>query len=85
MASQRVPASLLAAERLQRRQYEEALRAIAELNAHDDPEGWNEWGEASCFNKAQELARKALGLTTEEIEALELAAIERNRLGVRRG
>ncbi len=85
MASQRVPASYLAAERTRRRRYQEALRAITELSAHDDPEGWNEWGEASCFNKAQELARKALGVTTEEIDALELAAIERNRLGVRRG
>lgn len=40
-----------------------ALQAVADLHpAHDSKEGFNEWGEADCFNQAQALARKALGI-----------------------
>jgi hypothetical protein len=39
----------------------DALTQIAALDAaKDSEEGWNEWGEAECFHKAQEIARKAL-------------------------
>lgn len=39
-----------------------ALLKIAALNPEDDSEeGFNEWGEADCFNKAQAIAREAVG------------------------
>lgn len=60
MGSNRVPASLLAKERRERQKYEAALRAIIALDAHDDSEGWNEWGESNCFHKVQKLAQEAL-------------------------
>lgn len=42
--------------------YMEALKSISILDPETDSEhGWNEWGEADCFNQAQEIARKALG------------------------
>ena len=38
------------------------LLVIAAMNPEvDSAEGFNEWGEAECFNKAQALARDALG------------------------
>ena len=39
-----------------------ALLKIAALDpAVDSEEGFNEWGEADCFNKAQAIAREAVG------------------------
>lgn len=39
----------------------EALRTITTLDPDkDSTEGFNEWGEADCFNKAQTIARAAL-------------------------
>jgi hypothetical protein len=42
-------------------EYKLALERIVALNPADDSdEGYNEWGEADCFNKSQEIARKVL-------------------------
>ena len=42
----------------------DALRRISELDAEQDSEhGWNEWGEADCFNQAKEIANTALAKT----------------------
>ncbi|HZF98289.1 MAG TPA: hypothetical protein VEY92_08615 [Pseudoxanthomonas sp.] len=39
----------------------EALTEIAALDPREDSlEGFNEWGEAECFEKAQSIARAAL-------------------------
>lgn len=39
----------------------DALVKITELDPEkDSTEGYNEWGEAECFNKAQKLAREVL-------------------------
>jgi hypothetical protein len=47
-----------------------ALNKIAALNPEtDSSEGCNEWGEADCFNKAQDIARGALGLSTADAVA----------------
>jgi hypothetical protein len=41
--------------------YEDALKKIAEMDAErDSVEGYNEWGEADCFNQARELAQRTL-------------------------
>jgi hypothetical protein len=38
-----------------------ALDRIAALDPSvDSDQGWNEWGEADCFDKAQEIAKAAL-------------------------
>jgi len=38
-----------------------ALEAIATLDPkHDSEDGYNEWGEAECFTKAQVIAQAAL-------------------------
>lgn len=38
-----------------------ALNAIAQLDPrHDSEDGWNEWGCATCFHKAQVIANEAL-------------------------
>jgi hypothetical protein len=40
----------------------DALEQIAALHPDkDSDEGYNEWGEAECFRKAQRIANKALG------------------------
>lgn len=40
-----------------------ALARIVALDPEkDSPEGRNEWGEADCFNKAQDIAREGLGM-----------------------
>lgn len=39
----------------------DALERIAALDpAEDSDQGYNEWGEADCFNKSQDMARAAL-------------------------
>jgi len=39
----------------------EALKKIAAIDAEKDSEhGWNEWGEADCFQQAKIIARDAL-------------------------
>lgn len=39
----------------------EALERIVSLNpSEDSSEGYNEWGEADCFNQAQKIANEAL-------------------------
>ena len=41
--------------------YYKALKRIANLDAaNDSEEGYNEWGEADCFNQAQMIAKHAL-------------------------
>jgi hypothetical protein len=41
--------------------YRDALERIAALDPETDSEdGMNEWGEADCFGKAQEIAKQAL-------------------------
>ncbi len=41
--------------------YRAALERIAALNpAEHSDEGYNEWGEASCFHQSREIARLAL-------------------------
>jgi hypothetical protein len=43
----------------------EALSRIAALDPEQDTdEGFNEWGEALCFNKAQDIARAAIAKAT---------------------
>jgi hypothetical protein len=39
---------------------EKALREISQLDPSDTKNGFNEWGEAECFNKAQDLAKRAM-------------------------
>jgi hypothetical protein len=42
--------------------YRHTLEAIARLDPEkDSPKGFNEWGEADCFNKAQAMASEVLG------------------------
>lgn len=48
------------------KQVRAALERIAALNPDkDSKEGWNEWGEADCFDQAQAIARRALDGQTE--------------------
>jgi len=44
----------------ERNRYRKALRKIWRLNPADTSEGCNEWGEALCFQLAQDIAYKAL-------------------------
>jgi len=44
----------------ERKRYQKALKKIRRLNPADSPEGYNEWGEAYCFQRAQDLASEAL-------------------------
>jgi hypothetical protein len=46
--------------------YFQALKRIAEMDAHDSPDGYNEWGEASCFQECQKIACEALGRPVPE-------------------
>lgn len=46
--------------RRERNCYKKALKKIRLLNPADTEEGYNEWGEALCFNRAQEIANEAL-------------------------
>jgi hypothetical protein len=61
-----IPLMDKAADELDRLQAEnEALRKALDRIAALDPsvdsdQGWNEWGEADCFDKAQEIAKAAL-------------------------
>jgi hypothetical protein len=45
-----------------------ALQAIADLDARDSDEGFNEWGEADCFHKAQKIANNILSAANAGIE-----------------
>ena len=39
----------------------DALQKIADLDpSEDSEEGYNEWGEADCFNQAKKIANEAL-------------------------
>ena len=51
----------------ERSRYRKALKKIRRLNPADSPEGYNEWGEAYCFNQAQDIAGEALGDPTRMI------------------
>ena len=52
------------AERCER--LEAALRRIATMNAaYDSDYGFNEWGEADCFNQVRVLAAEALSENNE--------------------
>jgi hypothetical protein len=42
----------------------DALQNIADLDAAESPEGFNEWGEAWCFTRAQEFAKAELSKET---------------------
>lgn len=44
----------------ERNRYRKALKKIRRMNPADSPEGYNEWGEAYCFQRAQDLAGEAL-------------------------
>ena len=45
----------------------EALERIANLDpSYDSTEGFNEWGEADCFNQAQQIASEALKIQNTE-------------------
>lgn len=47
---------------IEKNSFAAALQAIADLHPEkDSKEGFNEWGEADCFNQAQSMARKTLG------------------------
>lgn len=47
-------------------QLQEALRAILALNPADTDEGYNEWGEAECFCKAQRIALDTMKALNKE-------------------
>lgn len=48
---------------IEKNSFAAALQAIAYLHPEkDSKEGFNEWGEADCFNQAQSMARKTLGM-----------------------
>ena len=50
--------------------YKAALLAIAALDPEkDSDEGFNEWGQAHCFNMAQDIAKAALAAEAEQQEA----------------
>ncbi len=51
----------------ERNRYQKALKKIRRLNPADSPEGYNEWGEAYCFNQAQDIVSEALGDPTRMI------------------
>lgn len=51
----------------ERNRYRKALKKIRRLNPADSPEGYNEWGEAYCFNQAQDIVSEALGNPTRMI------------------
>lgn len=44
----------------ERKRYRKALREIQRLNPAHTQEGYNEWGEAYCFQRAQVIADEAL-------------------------
>lgn len=49
--------------------YRAVLERIAALDpATDSEEGFNEWGEADCFNKAQAMARAVLAPPNVPVE-----------------
>ena len=55
------PGRLKAALRAEIERLREVLAKITALDPDvDSEEGMNEWGEADCFNKAQQIARAAL-------------------------
>ena len=43
-----------------RNRYRKALRKILQLRPEDTQEGYNEWGEAYCFQCARNIAKDAL-------------------------
>lgn len=49
----------------ERNRYRKALKKIRRLNPVDSPEGYNEWGEAYCFQRAKDLASEALAPSIE--------------------
>lgn len=49
----------------ERNRYQKALKKIRRLNPADSPEGYNEWGEAYCFQRAKDLASEALAPSIE--------------------
>lgn len=51
----------------ERSRYRKALKKIRRLNPADSPEGYNEWGEAYCFQRAQDIAGEALVSSVEPV------------------
>jgi len=51
----------------ERSRYRKALKKIRRLNPADSPEGYNEWGEAYCFQRAQDIAGEALVPSVEPV------------------
>lgn len=49
----------------ERNRYQKALKKIRRLNPADTEEGYNEWGEAYCFQRAQDIAGEALAMPTK--------------------
>ena len=54
----------------ERNRYRKALKKIRRLNPADSPEGYNEWGEAYCFQRAQDIAGEALVPSVEPVPFL---------------
>lgn len=51
----------------ERNHYRKALRKILQLSPADTQEGYNEWGEAYCFQRAQDIAKGALEKVTPTV------------------
>ena len=51
----------------ERNRYQKALKKIRRLNPADSPEGYNEWGEAYCFQRARDIAGEALVSSVEPV------------------
>lgn len=51
----------------ERNRYRKALKKIRRMNPADSPEGYNEWGEAYCFQRAQDIAGEALAMPTKPV------------------
>jgi len=49
----------------ERNRYRKALQKICRLDPAGTEEGYNEWGEAACFNWAQDIAEEALACLPE--------------------
>ena len=51
----------------ERNRYRKALKKIRRLNPADSPEGYNEWGDAYCYQRAQGIAGEALVPSVEPV------------------
>lgn len=51
----------------ERNRYRKALGDILQLSPEDTQEGYNEWGEAYCFQRARDIAKGALKKATPTV------------------